>query len=70
VTEAALFSVTAIDPDGATFPDQPSPALPPPAVQLEAFADVHVRVMLCPVTCVAALVLNETDGAGTGASLT
>jgi hypothetical protein len=69
VTVPALVSVTVIDPEDASVPVQPSPALPPVAIQEAAFFELHVSEMLEPAVCVEALLDSVTLGVATFAEV-
>ena len=65
VTVPTLLSVTVIDPEVASVPAQPSPELPPDAMQESAFDEFQVSEMAGPVDCVAALLDKVTPGVAT-----
>jgi hypothetical protein len=60
----ALDSLIFIEPESARGPDQPSPALPPVAVQPSEFFVLHESVTLCATTCELILLVSVTAGVG------
>ena len=60
VTVPTLVSVTAIDPEVASVPVQPSPELPPEATQEFAFDELQVSEMAEPADCVALLLASRS----------